>query len=188
MTDIYHSGIKGQRKGIRRFQYMNGTYTKAGNERYRPSSGARAARNVIVGSMLGQMALVAAKNAQASTKKMTVDSAIEAVKNLVITANANKVAIGKAVTNAILSIPAPVRAMALPVIAIGVGALVANGAMHSEEILERVRDIPWQKVAKKTVSIGASSAGVVLSSISGNPIPAVAGMSISALMALNEGD
>lgn len=38
---LCHSGIRGQRRGIRRFQYQNGTYTEAGNERYRPKSNKR---------------------------------------------------------------------------------------------------------------------------------------------------
>lgn len=36
LTELYHSGIKGQRKGVRRYQLPNGTYTAAGNQRYRP--------------------------------------------------------------------------------------------------------------------------------------------------------
>lgn len=34
--ELAHKAIKGQKKGVRRFQYANGTYTKEGNERYRP--------------------------------------------------------------------------------------------------------------------------------------------------------
>lgn len=33
---LEHKAIKGQKKGVRRYQYANGTYTKEGNERYRP--------------------------------------------------------------------------------------------------------------------------------------------------------
>ena len=33
---LEHKAIKGQKKGVRRYQYANGTYTPAGNERYRP--------------------------------------------------------------------------------------------------------------------------------------------------------
>ena len=33
---LEHKAIKGQKKGVRRYQYQNGTYTKEGNERYRP--------------------------------------------------------------------------------------------------------------------------------------------------------
>lgn len=184
--NVYHSGIKGQRKGVRRFQYMNGTYTKLGNERYRPSSGARAAKRVISGALLGQMTLMAIKKSQSSASTMTIQSAINAIKNLALNSNSNRIAIGKAITNAILSIPAPVRAMALPVVAIGIGAIIAEGAMRSDEIIERVKDIPWQEVAKKTASVGASTAGVVLSSMSGNPLPAVAGMTLSTIISLNE--
>ena len=39
MGYINHSGIKGQKKGIRRFQYANKSYTPEGNERYRPKKG-----------------------------------------------------------------------------------------------------------------------------------------------------
>ena len=37
--ELKHYGIKGQRWGQRRFQEENGTYTAAGRERYRKSSG-----------------------------------------------------------------------------------------------------------------------------------------------------
>lgn len=37
MTYMEHSGIKGQKKGVRRFQYANKTYTPEGNKRYRPN-------------------------------------------------------------------------------------------------------------------------------------------------------
>ena len=33
---LEHKAIKGQKKGVRRYQYANGTYTPAGNKRYRP--------------------------------------------------------------------------------------------------------------------------------------------------------
>ena len=32
--ELYHHGIKGQKWGVRRFQYLDGTYTQAGRERY----------------------------------------------------------------------------------------------------------------------------------------------------------
>lgn len=38
---LCHRGIKGQKHGIRRYQYANGTYTREGNERYRPRSNKR---------------------------------------------------------------------------------------------------------------------------------------------------
>lgn len=36
---LEHKAIKGQKKGVRRYQYANGTYTAAGNARYRPKKG-----------------------------------------------------------------------------------------------------------------------------------------------------
>ena len=34
-NELYHHGISGQKRGVRRYQKLNGTYTKEGNERYR---------------------------------------------------------------------------------------------------------------------------------------------------------
>ena len=33
-NEIYHHGIKGQKWGVRRYQYADGTYTPAGKKRY----------------------------------------------------------------------------------------------------------------------------------------------------------
>ena len=33
-TEIYHHGIKGQRWGVRRYQYTDGSLTPAGQKRY----------------------------------------------------------------------------------------------------------------------------------------------------------
>lgn len=181
MTDIYHSGIKGQKKGVRRYQYMNGTYTKAGNERYRPSKGirvGRVAKTVGIGSLLGQAGLIAAQNAKAKASTMTVESVIASLKSMPLKAAATKAAAAKA----LYSIPAPVYAMSLPILAIG-GGIAAGYAIYN---LDKIKDVDWQKTAKKAISIGSSTAGVVLSSISGNPLPAVAGISISALMSIKD--
>lgn len=186
MTDIYHAGIKGQRKGVRRFQYKNGTYTREGNLRYRPPKGfddqdVKIAKRIITGSMLGEVALVAVKNAQANASSQ---SAIEAAKNAIIALNANRVAIGKAVVETVLKVPSPVRAMVLPIMAVGAGATLGYAIMNREEIGERIRELPWSKIANASISLGASATGVALSTISGNPLPAVAGMSVSALATL----
>ena len=34
-NELYHHGIAGQKYSVRRYQKLNGTYTKEGNERYR---------------------------------------------------------------------------------------------------------------------------------------------------------
>lgn len=184
MTDIYHSGIKGQKKGVRRYQYLNGTYTREGNLRYRPPKGdndAKIARRIITGSMLGEVALVAIKNAQSNASSQ---SAIEAAKNAILNLNANSVAVGKAVVETVLKVPAPVRAMVLPIMAIGAGATLGYAIVNHEAIGEYIRELPWNKIANTTISLGASAAGVALSTVSGNPLPAIAGMTISTLATL----
>ena len=184
MTDIYHSGIKGQKKGIRRYQYLNGTYTREGNLRYRPPSGERGdkiARRIIVGSMLGEAALVSIKNTQTNAASQ---SAIEAAKAAFLNFNTNRVAIGKAVVETVLKVPAPVRAMVFPIMAVGTGAALGYAIMNHEAIGDYIRQLPWEKIANTTVSLGASAAGVALSTVTGNPLPAVAGMTVSTLATL----
>ena len=34
LLELYHHGIKGQKWGVRRYQYADGTYTPAGKKRY----------------------------------------------------------------------------------------------------------------------------------------------------------
>ena len=36
--ELCHHGIKGQKWGIRRYQYADGTYTTAGKKRYRSNN------------------------------------------------------------------------------------------------------------------------------------------------------
>lgn len=38
--ELYHHGIKGQKWGVRRYQYADGTYTPAGRKRYGVSQNA----------------------------------------------------------------------------------------------------------------------------------------------------
>ena len=40
-TELYHHGIKGQKWGVRRFQYEDGSLTPEGRERYRDGDGTR---------------------------------------------------------------------------------------------------------------------------------------------------
>lgn len=110
---LSHSGIKGQKKGIRRFQYANGTYTKAGNERYRPGKGTKLAA-------LGMAALIEANTGIGSAAIKGILSAI------------GKMSIGAAggagllslATSAIATIPPVFWALALPTLAIGIGTAI----------------------------------------------------------------
>ena len=44
--ELYHHGIKGQKWGIRRYQYADGTYTPAGRKRYGVSQSSSNAQRV----------------------------------------------------------------------------------------------------------------------------------------------
>lgn len=45
-TELYHHGVKGQKWGVRRYQYMDGSLTPAGKKRYRVTSTDRKAKRV----------------------------------------------------------------------------------------------------------------------------------------------
>jgi hypothetical protein len=111
MYNIYHSGIKGQRKGVRRFQYANNTYTPAGNERYRPKKGistktAVKATAAISGAIwLGAMNNATGVATAVSTMASTALSAI----------SSNIIGAGSAVVSGLLTIPVPVAAIVIPV-------------------------------------------------------------------------
>lgn len=49
-NELYHHGVKGQKWGIRRYQYADGTLTPAGQKRYRNNSSNKIAR---VNTMMG---------------------------------------------------------------------------------------------------------------------------------------
>ena len=106
---LSHSGIKGQRKGVRRFQFSNGTYTKAGNERYRP-------KKTTIAATLATVALIEANTGIGRSIIKSVLSSIGGAK-----VGAGLIGLAKA---AIVTIPAPFWAMALPVAAIGVGSAI----------------------------------------------------------------
>lgn len=189
MTDIYHAGIKGQRKGIRRYQYANGTYTPEGNLRYRPPKRdftERAAKRIIAGTTVGELTLAAVKNAPASSSHVSINAIINSAKTALSNVNVSTINAGKHVVDAIMAVPAPVGAVVFPLIAIGTTYAVTNLVMHRREVMEKIKELPWDKIRNNTVSVGASAAGMALSTISGNPLPAVAGITLSSLVTMME--
>lgn len=44
MNELYHHGVKGQKWGVRKYQYADGTLTPAGKKRYNQSTGNRVSR------------------------------------------------------------------------------------------------------------------------------------------------
>lgn len=44
--ELYHHGIKGQKWGVRRYQYADGTYTPAGKKRYQVNNSSNRVKNV----------------------------------------------------------------------------------------------------------------------------------------------
>lgn len=58
--EIYHHGIKGQKWGVRRFQYADGSLTPAGKKRY--SSGSSSGLSSLMNTKMSQLAKTAATN------------------------------------------------------------------------------------------------------------------------------
>lgn len=58
MNELYHHGIKGQKWGVRRYQYLDGTLTPAGVKRYKSQNGSKISS--IMSMKVSQMAKKAA--------------------------------------------------------------------------------------------------------------------------------
>lgn len=126
MQYLDHSGIKGQRKGVRRYQYANKTYTPAGNERYRPKKGNGFTNAVIIG---GSAAYI---GAMATTD---IGAAVSSILTVPITkVAADIVGVGAAVVTGLASIPLPVVALGVPLGAIAVSSLVKDGIDYIEDL------------------------------------------------------
>lgn len=125
---INHSGIKGQRKGIRRFQYANKTYTPAGNERYRPKKESSAFTNaVLAGSAaayIGALSTVKAGTAVAASTSLSALSA-------------DIIGAGAAVVAGLASIPLPVLVLGVPIGAIAAKSVIKSGMDYIEELKDR---------------------------------------------------
>ena len=69
MNELYHYGVKGQKWGVRRYQYADGTLTPAGKKRYNQTTANR------VSSMMNQKVSYAIKSAKTQiTGKQYVDT------------------------------------------------------------------------------------------------------------------
>ena len=125
---INHSGIKGQRKGVRRFQYANKTYTPAGNERYRPKKESRAFTNaVLAGSAaayIGALSTVKTGTAVAASTSLSALSA-------------DIIGAGAAVVAGLVSIPLPVLVLGVPIGAIAAKSVIKSGMDYIEELKDR---------------------------------------------------
>jgi hypothetical protein len=109
--ELYHYGIKGQKKGLRRYQYGNNTYTPLGNMRYRP-------RKSIAPAAVGTASLLslAAVIAHATGKSiLSAATSISALSGSAISTVSGVASVGAA---AVAAIPTPVWAVALPIAAV----------------------------------------------------------------------
>lgn len=114
---IQHSGIKGQRKGVRRYQYSNKTYTPEGNRRYRPHVGTNIAVGVtstaVGAAWVGTMLSATGANISLSALASTI---------------ATKTAmLGAEVVAGMLAIPAPVLALTVPMAIMMTPTLISSG-------------------------------------------------------------
>jgi len=129
-----HSGIKGQRKGVRRFQYANKTYTPAGNERYRPKKSTNAFTNaftnaVLVGGTATYLGALHTTNMGASITSLLATPITKVA--------ADVVGVGAAVVGGLASIPLPVIALGVPIGAIATVSVIKSGMDYIEELKDR---------------------------------------------------
>lgn len=128
--ELVHYGIKGQRKGNRRYQYYNKTYTPEGNERYRPSKGIQKKAITTTAAASGIAWLAAVNNATgiATTMSIMASKALSSI-------SSNIIGIGSAVVSGLLSVPVPVAAIAIPVGILAVSS-ISTGKTFVEDMLE----------------------------------------------------
>lgn len=130
MYYLNHSGIKGQRKGVRRFQYANKTYTPAGNDRYRPKKGFQktAVKATVIATgaaWLGAINHATGVGTLISTMASTALSSIAS----------NVIGVGSAVVSGLLTIPVPVAAFMIPVAVIATSATTNVGKSFVDDML-----------------------------------------------------
>lgn len=115
---LCHRGIKGQKHGIRRYQYANGTYTREGNERYRPRSNKRK---------------LTKENAEKSLYAGATAAAIIAIAKMAMptVAASSNVSLGAMAAASVLSSPA--AAFTIP------AATIAGGFVVLDAILEDLK-------------------------------------------------
>lgn len=128
-SELVHYGIKGQRKGNRRYQYYNKTYTPAGNERYRPSKGIQKKAITATAAASGIAWLAAVNNATgiATTMSTMASTALSSI-------SSNIIGVGSAVVSGLLSVPVPVAAIAIPVGILAVSS-ISTGKTFVEDML-----------------------------------------------------
>lgn len=128
---VNHSGIKGQRKGVRRFQYANKTYTPAGNERYRPKKDSNKVTNaVLIGGTAAYLGALATTDIGAAAV-----SSIATLMSTPITAvSSNVIGVGAAVVTGLASIPLPVIALGVPIGAMATVSVIKSGMDYLEDL------------------------------------------------------
>ncbi len=109
--ELYHYGIKGQKKGLRRYQYGNNTYTPLGNMRYRP-------RKSIAPAAVGATSLLSLAAVIAHATGKSILSAAASISALSGTAVSTVSGIASIGASAVAAIPSPVWAVTLPVAAV----------------------------------------------------------------------
>lgn len=120
--ELYHFGIKGQKKGLRRFQYANKTYTPEGNRRYRPSKGSPLVKAAVAGSTAAFVWQGAKAIAKATAGGVPLSTKLAAI--------------GEAAVSAAMSMPAPIFALTLPLAT----AAVVVGSVAAAKALKKLKD------------------------------------------------
>jgi hypothetical protein len=112
-----HSGLKGQKWGVRRYQYENKTYTPEGNRRYRPHVGT----DIAVG-----VTTTAVGAAWVGTMLSATNMAVN-LSTLATTIATKTAMLGAEVVAGMLAIPTPILALTVPMAIMMAPTIISSG-------------------------------------------------------------
>lgn len=123
-NELMHRGIKGQRKGVRRYQYANKTYTPAGNARYRPRKGTATKAAALAVTAASGLAWANAFNSATGLSAIMSTSLSSVLQSTVL--------LGAEIVAGFASIPVAAYALTIPMALMMAPITIQNGKAYIE--------------------------------------------------------